>query len=480
MRFKSILLVCPTLYNARNRLSHFPVAGLGYIAEALIKEGCIVEAFDMNLGYSFRDLKNKLDKFNPDIIGFTAMTLGYKKLYEEINKIKTLYPNIKICLGGSHISAVKEKALQECNGIDYGIIFEGEISIVQLCLGEELSKIGGIIYRDKGDIITNDFGNFIKNLDGLSFPKFRSFELNKYPLKHIAITTSRGCPYDCIYCAVNATIGKMFRFRSAHSIVDEIEYWYSKGYRDILILDDNFTFLYKRVEEVCELLIKSNFKDLHLKLSSGIRADRVDLKLLELMKETGFDYIAFGVEAASNKVLKNIKKGEDIEVIEERIKEACELGFDLDLFFLIGSPGETMDDLKKSFALAQRYPVRRAIFYNLIPFPSTELLTWLDKNKYLIRPIEDILNNFSYYKNQPCFSTPEMSIPERKKAFRVGQKVYISVKRKFIERKIKAPLFVKKVFSRIYAEPSVEEIVINFRFVLWLKEKIKKRFLKQS
>jgi len=477
MRYNKVLLVCPKFLKGRNRLAHFPLVGIGYVAEALNKAGITVSVLDMNLGYEFCDLKDKIDQFKPDLVGFTAMTLGYKEFYGMVGEVKRLYPELKILLGGAHLSAVREQVFHDCPDIDYGIILEGDISIVQLCQGEDFNRIQGFVYRNNGKIITKQFGSFIENLDGLSFPKYESFELDKYLLKQISIVTSRGCPYDCIYCSVNASIGKKFRARSAQSIVEEIEYWYNRGYRQIFILDDNFTLLRKRVEDFCGLLAKKNFKDLRLKITSGIRADKTDRELLIALREIGVDYIAFGVEAASNKVLKSIKKGEDIEVIENGIKVACELGFTVDLFFLLGSPGETMEDIKLSFNLARRYPVRRAIFYNLIPFPSTELLSWLKEKDYLIKPLDEILNNASYYKNQPCFYTPELSIKDRIEAFKMGQKVYIDVRSRFIEKRIKGPVFFKRIFSRLYALPATEDLINNNSLVLRAKEVIKKAFL---
>lgn len=480
MRYSKVLLVCPKFYKGRNRLAHFPLIGLGYVSEMLIKSGIDVSVLDMNLGYEFKGLEERIREFRPELIGFTGMTLDYMNLYGLFNKVKQLYPKIKIALGGAHLSSVREKALQECPAIDYGIILEGDISMPQLCLGESLSKIQGIIYRENGQIKTNNFESFIEVLDSLSFPRFEKFELDKYPLKQICIVTSRGCPYDCIYCSVNASVGKKFRARSAQSIVEELEYWYNKGYRDIFILDDNFTLIYKRVEEFCDLLSKKNLKGLRLKNPSGIRADRVDRKLLKALKDVGFDMIAFGVESASDKVLKNIKKGENSEIIEKSIREACEVGFDIDLFFLVGSPGETMEDLEKSFALAKRYLVRRAVFYNLIPLPSTPLLKWLNDNNYLTRPIEDVLNNASYYKNTPCFFTPEMSIAERRKAFRIAQGVSLKVRRRFIESKIRGPALLKRVITYFYSTAFAEDVVNNNRLVLWSKEKIKRLLVKNN
>jgi len=477
LKYKRVLLVSPLFNKGRNRLALLPLAGLAYIAEALERAGINVNVLDMNLGYSFHDLEFRIIRFKPDLIGITAMTLGYWYFYNMIDRLKKKYPQIKIAIGGAHASALKEKALEECPSIDYGFILESDINMVQLCCGEELSNIQGFIYRDNGKITTNKFEYFIENLDSLPFPKYKSFELDKYPTRQLGIVTSRGCPYDCIYCSVISTIGKKFRARSAQSIVNEIEYWHNQGYRQIFILDDNFTLLRNRVEDICASLIKKGLRGLHLKLPNGIRADRVDRSLLELMKNAGFDFISFGVESGSNKVLKNLKKGENIEKIEQSIKDACDLGFDVDLFFIIGSPGETLEDVEMSFSLANRYPLRRAIFYNLVPLPGTELLKFLISNGYLLYPIDKILNEASYYLNRPFFFTPEMSVRDKEKALEMGRKITLQIRRKYIERKINAPLVLKRIFSYLYTLPLADDLIVNNRFIVQVKEKIKEALL---
>jgi len=468
-----MLLVSPRFYMGRNRLSLLPLAGIGYLAESLKDKDIKVSVLDMNLGHDVTALISRIEEFRPDIIGFTVMTLGYRYFYDMVNKLKERYPEIKTVVGGAHISALKEQVLRDCPGIDYGIILEGERSIAKLCCGEELANIGGLLYYDKDRIVANPPEDFINNLDEIPFPKYSDFELDKYPTKQLGIVTSRGCPYDCIYCSVIATSGKRFRVRGAQGIVDEIAYWHNRGYREIFILDDNFTLIHKRVEDVCRLLKQLGLRGLHLKCPNGIRADKVDRRLLESMREAGFDFIAFGVEAANNRILKNIKKGQDIEHMEESIRDACELGFDVDLFFLIGSPGETMEDVEESFALARRYPLRRAIFYNLIPLPATELLQWLQENGYLVYPLDKILNNASYYNNEPCFFTPEMSVDERKSALIKGQKVMIDIRRGYIERKMRTPSLFKKLFSYVYTYPVFDDALNNNRLIVQFKERLK-------
>jgi radical SAM superfamily enzyme YgiQ (UPF0313 family) len=450
--------------------------GLGYIAESLKNNGIEVSVLDMNLGYGINNLLQRIRYFKPDLIGFTGMTLGYKNLYKLINKIKQIFPHIKIVVGGAHLSAVREHLFEECIGADYGIILEGEISLVNLCKGHEECKIKGLIYRQDNKIVVNPLDDFISDLDLIPFPKYETFELNKYPLGSISIITSRGCPYDCIYCSVASTIGKKFRIKSAQKISEEIEYWYKNGFREFFIVDDNFTFFRKRVEEICKLIEINNMKGLHLKCPNGVRADKVDKELLKIMRQVGFDFISFGVEATSNEILGNLKKSTSIEIIETAIKDACDLGFDVDLFFLIGSPGETIQDVERSFALAQKYPLRRAIFYNLIPLPATELLNWLIHKKYLTRPLDDVFNNASYYLNRPFFFTPEMSLVERKKIFKKGQEVTLKIRRKYIERKLRSSVIIKRIFSLIYTLPLFDDLLINNLFIVRTKETLKRIF----
>jgi anaerobic magnesium-protoporphyrin IX monomethyl ester cyclase len=474
MRYNKILLIAPALYEGKYLSSVIPRAGLGYVAEALKVAGMDCNVLDMSLGYEYADIVKRIETFKPRLIGFTFMTLGYRNLYSLINKIKESFPNIAIAAGGPHISTLKEKVLAECPGLDYGLILEGEKSTVELCSGGNIEDIKGLIYRQGPGIKTNPFGDFITDLDNLSFPKYECFELDKYPVKQIGILTSRGCPYDCIYCPVIEAIGKKFRHRSARNVVAEVEYWYKRGYRELLILDDNFTLLRKRTVEICDLLKAGSFEGLSLKCPNGIRADKVDYELLKSMRSVGFDMLAFGVESASNKVLKCIKKGEGIEVIEQRIKEACSLGFDVDLFFIIGSPGETAQDINMSFDLALRYPVRSAKFYNIIPFPGTELYRTIEQTNSFLLPPQEFLNNASHFGSEPYFTTPELSGEERKQALAQGNKVTRIIRRRFIERKIRAPGFTKTVFSWILTEPLLDWALINNSFLIRIKEHFKK------
>lgn len=480
MKYNNILLLSPRLSKGRHRLSIHPLAGLGYIAESLLHSGIKVRVIDMNLGYSLKDVLRCVDECSPDLIGFSVMTFGYRQVYSLAKIIKELFPHITIACGGPHVSMLRKQILLDSAHIDYGFILEGDRSFVSLCKGEEPQHVPGVLYRKNGEVLASRSNDFVSNLDTLAFPRYESFELSRYPTRQIGIVTSRGCPYGCIYCPVASAIGRKFRQRSARSVVEEIEYWYMRGYREILILDDNFTFSRKRTEEICDLLGSRALKDIQLKCPNGIRADKVDYALLKQMRSTGFNMIAFGVEAGTDKVLKNIKKDESIAQIEQSISDACRLGFEVDLFFLVGSPGEAPEDLDASFSLALRYPIRNANFYNIVPFPTTELFDWLKDNEYFLHPLEYILNNSSHFINEPCFFTPEMSEEERRKAFRKARNVSKKVKARYFQQRIPGPLFIRKTISIVYAYLSIEKMINNNALLLKLKEKFKRHLSKKG
>lgn len=422
MRFERILLLFPD-YKGGHFGALRPPAGLGYLAESLKANNIEYDVLDMAVGYSTGDLKDKITSFAPDLIGISLMTFMYKRSYDIIKFAKQVKPSLNVIAGGPHVSTLREDVLDECAAIDYGAILEGEETLVELCNGGNLTSIKGLIYRRDEHIIVNEVRPFRVNLDDAPFPKYEKFPLNKYVTEEIGIVSSRGCPYGCIYCPVKAAIGKKWRKRSAGNIIQEIQCWYDKGYKQFSMLDDNFALDKNRVIEVCELLKKGNFESIELNCNNGLRADHVNFEVLKQMKDSGFKYIAFGVEAGNNRILNNINKGETIEVIEDGIKTAIDLGYKVTLFFLVGSPGETMEDLNDSINLALKYPVFDVRFYNLIPFPKSRLYDWVKENNFFVVDSEDYLNDSSQWDYQAVFETPDMDRMQRKQALKTVREV---------------------------------------------------------
>jgi radical SAM superfamily enzyme YgiQ (UPF0313 family) len=387
--------------------------------------------FDFRLGYSMEDLLNWIQKLKPDLVGVTMTTYRHDLAYEVVDQIKGL--NYSVVVGGPHVSLFQSKVLEGCRA-DFAIKFEGEYALLELCEGNNLDKIKGLIYRNGSEIVENENRSFMTNLDELSFPRYTKFELPKYNNIH-PIISSRGCPYSCIFCTTGS-MGKAFRARSAINVVDELEYWYKAGCRVFSFLDDNLTFLKDRVYEICALIKQRKLTGLEFHCSNGIRADRVDKDLLKAMKEVGFKYICFGVEAGNDRILRTIKKGVTIERIEKAIKDALELDYDVGLFFMVGHPGETVKDIEDSIKLALKYPVDMAKFLNVIPYPGTELFQWIEKNDYFVGDWHKKLNYAMHLDEDPFFETPELPLAERKRMLEITAQVWRETKRRCVRNKL--------------------------------------------
>lgn len=410
MRFRKVLLVSPPSLSRYGGL-RVP-AGIGYIAQVLHDNSIDYDYVDMRIGYSLRYLRKRVLTFKPDLIGFSMITLGYKKAYQIISDIKRLSPDSKIVAGGHHVTILKEKVLQECEDIDFGVVSDGEQTILELCRDTlAYEDIKGLIYRKERDILFTGERRPVKNLDKIAFPRFEKFNMGDYS-RQIPIHSSRGCVYQCTFCP-NKLIAREFRTRSEKNFVDEIEYWYEKGIRQFAIDDDNFALKKKRVYAICDEIEKRGLKDLFIRCSNGLRADSVDRQLLARMKEIGVREVGFGVDGGNNKVLGYLKKGETVETIEQAIKDACELGLDVRLYFLIGSPGETEADIEDSMRLARKYPVGLINVNNPIPYPGTEMYDYIRDHNLFIIPPEEYLNSVPEDKPIPVFATPELSRDDR-------------------------------------------------------------------
>ena len=471
MRYNKVLLVNPPSRGEWKGIR--PHIGQGYIAETLAQEGIEYDVLDMNLGYKFRHLQKKIETFQPDLVGLSLLTLEYKKFYKLISMIKESNPKVKTVVGGPHVTLFKEQVMKECPAIDYGVVYEGEETLVELCQGElSEDRIKGLMSRNNGSVVFPGNREFLANLDKLPFPRYEKFELNKY-IPEVEIYSSRGCPHECIFCT-NRIISPNFRVRSARNVVDEMEYWYKKGYRQFNFDDDNFNKEVDRVYQICDEIERRGLKNLFIRCSNGIRADKTDKAILSRMKEVGFNYIAFGADAGNNKMLKLNKKGERIEDIEQALKNASELDYNLKLLFVVGTPGETREDVEDDVRLALKYPLQDVHFYNIIPYPGTELYEWVEKNNRFLKKPEDYLNDVTFNEINPIFDTPELPVEDRIALFKYLEGVRKQVHKKAVQRMFKkVPLLgyvAKYIVSRdlflklFYQSFSLRRFVDHMRY----------------
>jgi len=436
MTYLRVLLVTP--YSPGRYFGGIrPPVGMGYIEEYLCSKGITTSAFDMNTGFRLRNLFKKIIEFRPEVIGFTVMSYQFRHTYTLISKIKERFPFIVIVVGGPHVSALEGKVLEECSSIDYAIAGEGEKSLYDLCAGTSLDKIGGLFYKSDNRIISGGPRNYIPDIEILPFPSYSSYDLKNYP--EIEISTSRGCPHPCIFCSVSNIMGKKIRYRSVSNVLNEILFFYRHhGKRSFQIGDDNFLADKGRIIQLCEEIASQRLDGIILRCGQGIRGDLIDRESLTAMKKAGFRHLGIGVESGSNHVLTSIRKGETIQKIEQGIALACNMGFNVSLLFVVGSPGETLVDLERSILLARKYPVMKAFFFNLIPFPGTQLYDWATQNNAFAAPFNELINRKNELKlrSAPFFETKEMSLAEKVAAMHRTEKVSKEIQVRAMERKL--------------------------------------------
>jgi len=412
-----------------------PPVGIGYLAEALKRNHIEYAIIDRELGYSYEDITTKIKDFKPDLVGISMVTLGYLTTYEFINQIKSDF-GVDVIIGGPHVSAFGEKILEECNSIDYASLGEGENTLVELCQSNPVEKIHGLYYRKNGTVKFTGKRPPNRDIDSLYWPSYDGFEMNRYLSNEMGILTSRGCPYACIFCSVHTIMGAKIRLRSVQSVVDEMEFWYKKNYKTFLIMDDNFTFDKQRVFDICDELESRQLTDIRISLANGVRADKVDEPMLRRLKQLGAWEIQIAVESASDRVLELLRKGETLDTIRKAIDIACRLDYDVGTNFLVGSPGETWEEVQNSFKFVKEYPLQLAFFFNIIPYPGTRLFDNLQANNLLREDPKEYLGTLREGVLRPVFETPELSIDKRVKLLRQAKRVSENVRRQYIKRRL--------------------------------------------
>ena len=462
MRYNKILLLNPPYSGSRARVVFS--TGLAYIAQTLSSAGFEYDLLDMSLGYSYGHLKRRIEYFRPDLLGVSMMSYRYKETYRILAGAKRDFPHIDIVVGNAHVSLLREEVLNSCEYIDFAVVLEGDGTIIDLCKGQAIESIKGLIFRRNGAVVYNGDRPLMQNLNTLPFPKYEKFELERSVNKAVntlPIVSSRGCPFECSYCLVDRVVGRNYRVRSPEHIMDELAYWYEKGYRRFNFGDDNFTLIKERVYRLCELIRKSPMRDLKLSCDNGIRADVVDRDLLKYMRESGFYRFAIGVESGNNSVLRNLKKKEDIETIKKVIRDALDLGYGVVLFFVVGAPGETRSELEDSFNIALNYPIDIAHFSNIVPYPHTELFKWVQKHGRFLKAPSDYLNDCPVLDNDPVFETPDMPLKERHKALRRAFAIMRKSIRRSSEKKLAHLGILGKIIAFIYASRFIQDLVIR-------------------
>ena len=344
---------------------------------------------DGRFGLTDQEYRSAVAEFNPKLVCFTVVAGRFlADTLRAIRIVKEVNPEVFVVVGGHDVTGRPQEYLYSDADIDAVVIGEGEVTLVQLARalkhGESWEKIPGIAYLDPEGKIKKNSNLAIQNLDQYAL-QFDGIDLEQYfelyrqgfggrknislkgTHRAILITTSRGCPYPCQFCSIYQTMGRRMRYHTPEYVLELIERLVKEhGVNHIHFEDDHLTADRKRFVKILEGIIERKL-EITWDTPNGVRADSFDREMLVLAKKSGCIYLMFGVESGDQQVLDDIiKKHLDLNVLENTLQLCKEVGIDTMSLYMIGLPGETKVQIKRTYDFAFRMLKR----YNTIPFLS--------------------------------------------------------------------------------------------------------------
>jgi len=357
-----------------------PPLGLASIKAALETGEFEVEIIDQQ-GHTMErgELVERLRAYRPRVIGLTCMTSTFPVVRELAAVIKKELPDTLIIAGGVHPTVCPGETLAD-SVID--VVFRGETELtLQSFLAAyphgEWRKTPGIGYMENGILVLTEMPALVKDIDRLPMPDYHSFPTANYMeynshlrgINGISMLVSRGCPYECAFCAVKATMGRGWRARSPENVVAEMKKLHQEfGIEGVWFKDSIFNMNKLWFLEFCERLLAEK---LPVTWQFNTRVDLLDEESLALAKKAGLTQIDLGIESGSPRTLERLKKKTTVDQIISGIKLAKK-HVRVSGFFMIGTPGETMQDIEMTFNLAKELDMDCCSWSIYNPLPGSE------------------------------------------------------------------------------------------------------------
>jgi hopanoid biosynthesis associated radical SAM protein HpnJ len=303
--------------------------------------------------------------------------------------MKAANPKLKIAFVGPPVTTAPDKALTECEAIDFVCRREFDYSVVEYAQGKPLDEILGISYRKNGRVVHNPDRPQIQDLDALpdvTDVYKRDLDVTRYNvpfLLHpfVSLYSTRGCPAQCTFCLWPQTLsGHAWRKRSSDAVAREMakakEYW--PNVKEYFFDDDTFNIQKARTVELCEKL-----KPLKLTWSCTSRVT-TDYETLKAMRDAGCRLLIVGYESGDAQILKNIKKGATVERARDFTRDCHKLGLVIHADFILGLPGETRETIRNTINFAKSLDCETIQVSVAHAYPGTEFHDFAEKNGFII------------------------------------------------------------------------------------------------
>jgi len=429
-----LLIKHPTTHFAKTAppVSGIPL-GLLYVAASLQKAGHNVYVYDAivgadesmwgvscnngvyRMGATMEDIKKVVNEINPDVVGignqYTSQVDNAVKTAEAVKEVRR---EIEVIVGGPHASVMPATFLEGYNAVDYVVMREGEITLPELLESiagyRDIATVKGVAFKKEGKLIVNEQREFIENLDDLPLPAYelidmeRYFYFNeqgkngretyKYPgsERSVSIITSRGCPFNCVFCSIHLSMGRRFRSHSVDFVIMHIKYLKERyNLKHIHFEDDNFSFKISRFNDILGGMIENNL-NITWDTPNGVRADYLNEDILKKCAISGCTYLRIGVESANMEVSKKIiRKHLEIDKVIEIAKLCNKIGIDLEAFYIIGFPGEKIHQMKDTIDFAIKQERLHGLYpydmFTATPLIGTDLYKICLERNYIFKEI---------------------------------------------------------------------------------------------
>lgn len=372
--------------------------GIPYISAALKKAGFAVFTLNLNhVDLPYSALQNNIIENDIDIILTGSTSADYHLVKVIVDKAKEVKSSLRIICGGGLISGDPIPAMTSLEVVDFGVIGEGEVTIVELCRAlekkEDFFSVKGIIYKQDNSYEITPPRPPNDDIDSIPWPDYEGFDYGAYlkssdvgihglHYKHAAMfLSSRSCPYNCTFCF--HTIGKKFRQRSLDDFFAEIDHLVSHYKIDFFYTHDEFfTYSFERAKEFCERMSQYN-----IPWQTALRVDSITDELLEILKQGNCKLISFGFESADNSILKSMKKNITVEQTERALEKVVKSGISFSGAFIFGDKNETMQTARNTLKWWKDHRQYNIVLKSIFTYPGSELYKYAIENKIIRDPV---------------------------------------------------------------------------------------------
>ncbi len=343
-------------------------------------------------------LSELLSREKYDLVGLSGMTCSVQTAIEIARFIKNNFPHILIVFGGFMALCHDNELIQPdiAQWIDFFIRGEAELTFNEfLCAlqqGRDFQKINGLSYKTNGEFHHTP-PRALADLAQINLPDRAARILKRgfhfWGQSADVVETSRGCTFDCSFCCVTRQYGRVYREFTLDRVLSDIENVYAQGTRFIVLVDDNITLDVKRLNELCENLIKAQFRNLKFFAQAAVKPIALNPDLVKKMRYAGFELVFLGLENLIDRNLKFLnKKTSNFELAKKAIFNLQQEKIITTAGIIMGNPEDRAEDLWQNYQLIRELKVDLPNFMTLTPFPKTKIREELEQQGLLTNPTD--------------------------------------------------------------------------------------------